>query len=61
MFLADKLLNNARNLIFDLGLQKKFEPKIQKKPGFFGFWAQNIFGGLNTPRGSIALMDPKPP
>ena len=21
--------------IFDLGLQKKFEPKIQKKPGFF--------------------------
>ena len=23
------------------------EPKIQKKPGFFGFWAQHFFGGLN--------------
>ena len=37
----------VRKRIFDLGLQKKFEPEIQKLPGNFLFWAQKLFGGLN--------------
>ena len=32
--------------IFDLGLQKKFEPKI---------WAQNFFGGLNQKSAEISM------
>ena len=28
--------------IFDLGLQKNFEPKIQKKPGFFWILGSNF-------------------
>ena len=41
--------------IFDLGLQKNFEPKIQKSPAFLGFWAQNFFGGLNQKSANCEL------
>ena len=30
-------------------------PKSKKSPAFFGFWAQNFFGGLNQKSATISM------
>ena len=36
-------------------LKKILSPKSKKSRAFFGFWAQNFFGGLNQKSATISM------